>query len=179
MPVWLNFSSFVLFCFVFEHWTFIYYTSVDCVWFLLPYISLQSKWAWKSLKLGMSILFFFEDFRICSRLNNVNYSAWYVYKPLFGSSVATRRLACSEISLPIIEKMLKGSPGKGRTLHNLADGMTALAQLYAPYSHRARSFNQWQRALYPDFIMMYIRTHDRLNAWHVSPIHVSCVHLPL
>ena len=59
MPVWLYFLSF-LFCF----WTlnFIYYTSVSCVWFLLPYVSLQSNWAWKSLKLGMSILFFLWGF---------------------------------------------------------------------------------------------------------------------
>ena len=56
-PVWLYFSSFlfVLFCF----WTqnFIYYTSDSCVWFLLPYVSSQSNWAWKPLKLGLSILF--------------------------------------------------------------------------------------------------------------------------
>ena len=31
--------------------------------------------------------------------------------------------------------------------------MTALAQLYALHSHGARSFNQWQRALYPNFIV--------------------------
>ena len=47
--------------------------------------------------------FFYEDFRLCLRNNNVNYGAWHVYKPLFGSSVATCRLACSEISLPINE----------------------------------------------------------------------------
>ena len=61
MPVWLYFHHFcfVLFCF----WTlnFIYYTSVSCVWFLLPYVSLQSNWAWKSL-LGMFILFFLWGF---------------------------------------------------------------------------------------------------------------------
>ena len=33
--------------------------------------------------------------------------------------------------------------------------MTALAQFYALYSHRARSFNQWQRALYPNFIINF------------------------
>ena len=108
---------------------------------------------WKSLKLGTSC-FSFEDFRICSHFNNVNCGAWYVYKPLFSSSVATYRLACSEISLSIIGKKLKRSPGKGRTWYNLADGVTALAQLYALYSHRARSFNQWQRALYPNFIII-------------------------
>ena len=35
----------------------------------------------------------------------------------------------------------------------MADGVTALAQLYALYSHRARSFSQLQRALYPNFII--------------------------
>ena len=39
-----------------------------------------------------------------SRYNNVNYSAWHVYKPLFGTSVAICRPACSEISLSIDEK---------------------------------------------------------------------------
>ena len=34
------------------------------------------------------MLFLCEDFRLCSLYNNVNYGAWYVYKPLFGSSVA-------------------------------------------------------------------------------------------
>ena len=37
-------------------------------------------------------------FRSCSLYNNVNYGAWYDYKPLFGSSLAICRLACSEIS---------------------------------------------------------------------------------
>ena len=53
------------FCFVlFFFWTlnFIHYTSVSCVWLLVPYVSLQSNWAWKSLKLGMSILFFLWGF---------------------------------------------------------------------------------------------------------------------
>ena len=33
-------------------------------------------------------------------------------------------------------------------------------------------FNKFETSL-------YIRTHDCLNAWHASPIHVSCVHLLL
>ena len=111
MPVWLYFGHhfcFVLFCF----WTlnFVYYTSVSCVWFLLPYVSLK---IFKTR--NAYFVFSFEDFRICSRFNNVNYGAWYVCKPLFGSSVATYRLACFEISLSIIEKKLKRSSGKGRT----------------------------------------------------------------
>ena len=53
-------------------------------------------------------------------------------------SVATYRLACSEILLSINEKKLERSPEKGRTSYNLVDGLdgvTALAQLYALYSH--------------------------------------------
>ena len=38
-------------------------------------------------------VFFFKDFRFCLRYNNVKYCAWHVYKPLFGSSVATFWLA--------------------------------------------------------------------------------------
>ena len=41
----------------------------------------------------------FEDFRLCSSYNNVNYGTWHVYKTLFGSSNAICRLDCSEISL--------------------------------------------------------------------------------
>ena len=48
-------SSFVLICL----WilNYMYYTSVSFVWFLSPYVSLQSNWAWKPSKLGLSILF--------------------------------------------------------------------------------------------------------------------------
>ena len=94
------------------------------------------------------------DFRPCSLYNNVNYSAQHVYKPLFGYSVVTCRLTCSEMFLSINEKKkLERSPGKGRTQYNLTNGRTALAQLYvlvqiyALYSDRALSFNPWQRAL--------------------------------
>ena len=59
--------------------------------------------------------FLFEDFRLCSCFNNVNYGAWHVYKSLFGSAVATCRLNCSEISLSTIEKKLERSPRKGMT----------------------------------------------------------------
>ena len=44
-----------------------------------------------------------------------NYRAWHVYKPLFSSSIAICRLACSEISFSIKEKTPEKSPGKGRT----------------------------------------------------------------
>ena len=49
-------------CFVFWKWNFIYYTSVGYVWFLLPYVNMQSNWAWKPLKLGLSILFYLWGF---------------------------------------------------------------------------------------------------------------------
>ena len=89
-------------------------------------------------------VFFFKDFRLCLRYDNVKYCAWHVYKPLFGSSVATCRLACSEISLSFNEKKRERSPGNGLTWSNLADGVTTLALLfYVLYSNRARSFNQW------------------------------------
>ena len=82
-----------LFCLAFFFWTWNYicYTSVSWVWFLLPYVSLQSNWAWK-------------PFRLCLLYSNVNYGAWHVYKPLFGYSVATFRLTCSEMFLSINQK---------------------------------------------------------------------------
>ena len=76
----------VLFCFVrFCFWTrkCTYCMSVSCVWLYLPYVSLQSNWEWKP-----SFRLLFEDFCLWSRYNNINYGAWHVYKPLFGSSVA-------------------------------------------------------------------------------------------
>ena len=97
----------------------------------------------------------FEDFRLGSLSINVNYGAWHVYKPLFGSSVATCLLSCSDISLlSINEKKQERSVGNGRTYYNLADGVTVLAQLYVLYSDRARSFNPCQRALYLDLFMI-------------------------
>ena len=39
-------------------------------------------------------------------------------------------------------KKLVRSSGNGQTYYSLADGVTALSQLYALYSDRARSFNQ-------------------------------------
>ena len=71
------------------------------------------------------------------------------------------------------KKRLKRSPGKGRT-DNLADGVTALAHLYALYSDRAHSFNQWQRALYPNFIINLHRllaSHQREPGRNLSLLH--------
>ena len=80
-----------LFSFFFCIRNYRYYTSVSCVWLLLPYVSLQSNWAWKPSKLGLSISF----------------SLWVfssLLEPFFSSSVATCRLACSKISHSVKEK---------------------------------------------------------------------------
>ena len=72
-PSWLVWISTVMPGYIFHHscffflicfWTrkFIYYTSNSCVWFLLPFVDLQSKWAWKPLKLGLFILFYLWGF---------------------------------------------------------------------------------------------------------------------
>ena len=127
----------VLFCFVFEHW--------------------------KSLKLRMFISFFLWGFRICSCFNNVNYGARYVYKPLFDSSVATCRLtSVPKFHFQLLEKAKKKSRKSSNIVKLLADGMTASAQLYALYSYRARSFNQWQHAvseLYYNHLLPCIKKH--------------------
>ena len=162
MPLWLYFLSFLFCSVLFLNSNFIYYTSVSCVWFLLLFAcnltereNLQNS--------DCPFRFLFEDFRLCSRYNNVNYGAWHVYKPLFGCSVATSRLACFETSLSINEKNYrKVSEKVGQS--NLADNVTALAQLYGLYSHRARSLNQWQRALYPNVIINSHRARS-FNQW--------------
>ena len=60
-------------------------------------------------------------------------------------------------------KRAKKKSRKSSNIVQLADGVTAVAQLYALYSHRARSFNQWQHALYPNFIInwLYIRIYTK------------------
>ena len=115
MPLWLYFLSFLFCSVLFLNSNFIYYTTVSCVWSLIPFVSLQTNWAWKPSNSDCPFRFLFKDCRLCSRYNNVNYGAWHVYKRLFGCSVATCRLACFEISLSINEKKLEKSPGKGRT----------------------------------------------------------------
>ena len=67
----------------------------------------------------------------------------------FSSSVATCRLACSEISFSIDEKKLKRGPRKGRTKYNLADG--AVAQL-------SMLFTLMEHALQTNYSARYIRT---------------------
>ena len=47
----------VLLCFVFEHENLYTIRVLAMFEFLLPYVSLQSNWAWKPLELGMSISF--------------------------------------------------------------------------------------------------------------------------
>ena len=50
-------------------------------------------------------------------------------------------------------KKLVRSSGDGQAYYSFVDGMTALAELYVLYFVRASSFNRWQRALYPNFII--------------------------
>ena len=88
MPVWLYFSSF-LFCSVLFLNTKLYilYEYNLC----LIFITVRKLTIQLSVK-DCPFRFLFEDFRPHSRCNNVNYGAWHACKPLFGSSVATRRL---------------------------------------------------------------------------------------
>ena len=51
------FISFLFCSAFFLTWKYICYTSVSWVWFLLPYVSLQSIWAWKPSILGLPISF--------------------------------------------------------------------------------------------------------------------------
>ena len=54
----------------------------------------------------------------------------------------------------------------------MADGVTALAQLYA-----LRSFNQWQYALYPNFIIIFVRAHKRTWIYQCLSHEKSCYYL--
>ena len=116
MPVRLYFSSF-LFCSLLFFNTKLYILH-ECELCLI-FIIVRKLAIWtecENLKNSdCSFRFLFEDFRLYSRYNNVDYGAWHVHEPLFGSSVAICRLACSEISLSIKGKKLEKSPGKGRT----------------------------------------------------------------
>ena len=59
----------------------------------------------KTFKTPIVHFVFFAKIFVSSHFSSsANYRAWHVYKPLFGSSVATCRLAYSEISLPRNEK---------------------------------------------------------------------------
>ena len=159
----------VLFCFVFEYETVCTMREFSCVWFLLSYLSLLSDRAWKPSKSDCPLVFSLRNFRLCLRYNKVNYGAWHVYKHLFIFSVATCLLACYEISLSINEK-LERSPEKGQTYYHLEDGVTALAQFYALYFDRARSFNQWHVCyVYSNFIM----NKDRYMGRNLLKIHPS------
>ena len=60
-------------------------------WLVLAFalVRLRYKPSVKTFKTRIvHFVFHFEDFRLCAHHNNVNYGAWHVYKPLFGSSVA-------------------------------------------------------------------------------------------
>ena len=54
--------------------------------------------------LDSPLRFLFEDFHPCSCYNNINYCTWYFYKCLFGSSVATSWLTCSEFYFQLTKK---------------------------------------------------------------------------
>ena len=122
----------VLFCFVFEHETIytalvlavfdFYYRTYACN--LTECENLQNS--------DCPFPLLFEDFRLCSSYNNVNYGTWHVYKTLFGCSNAICRLDCSEISL---SKKKKKHGEKSRIWYNSADGMTAWARLYVLCIH--------------------------------------------
>ena len=121
----------VLFCFVFEHETIytalvlavfdFYYRTYACN--LTECENLQNS--------DCPFPLLFEDFRLCSRYNNVNYGAWHVYKPLFGFF---------KCYLPTwlfrnftFKKKKHGE--KSRIWYNSADGVTAWARLYVLYIH--------------------------------------------
>ena len=65
-PSWLVWILTVMPGYIFHHSCFfsVLFSKTDfcCVWFLLPYVHLQSNWAWKPLKLGLSILFYLWGF---------------------------------------------------------------------------------------------------------------------
>ena len=104
MPVRLYFSSFLFCSALFLNTEFyILYEWLLYILFL-PYLSLQSYWAWKPSKPGLSISFLFEDFRLCLRYSNLNYGAWHIHKPFFGSSVATCRLAFPKFHFQLMKK---------------------------------------------------------------------------
>ena len=128
MPAWLYFSSFPFcsvrfFCFLTRH--LINYTSVNCLWFLLSSVSLQSNWAWKTLKFGLWNL-----------LRNFILNSWKRKK----ARVVRERVGHEQFC-------------------GWCDGELVLAELFTLYSDRTRSFNQWHRALDPNFIITWSIAH--------------------
>ena len=80
--------------------------------FDLPYVSLYNLTERRNLEhMDCPFSFLFENF-VSAHFFKRQEGAWHVYKPLFGTSVVTCRLACSEISLSINEKKLERSPRK-------------------------------------------------------------------
>ena len=71
MPAWLNFS--------------LYTTWVLAVFEFITVCKLTNLTKHENLQnLYSPFCILVEDFRLCSHYNNINYSAWHVYKPLFG-----------------------------------------------------------------------------------------------
>ena len=98
-----------------RHTSFKVYTRLkkDCFPVFIP----NQNWAtcfFNSLQMHTPRLpFTLTDFSfVRSCYTNVNYRAWHVYKPLFSSSVASNRLACSEIFLSINKNKAGVTPGK-------------------------------------------------------------------
>ena len=117
---------------------------LSSVWSILPNVSLQSNWAWKpsNSDCPLSFLWWFSSLLTLY----VNYCVWYVYKPLFGSSIAPCRLAYSENLLFWLTKKNRenSEPMNG---HCANWQMAWLAQLRVLYYNKTRSFNQWQRVI--------------------------------
>ena len=63
-------------------------------------------------------------------------------------------------------KKAKKKSRKRSNIVQLADGVTALAQFYALYSHRAHSFDQWQRVISE---LYYNSTYNELTSLFTSP----------
>ena len=148
---------------------------MSCVCFLLPHISLQSNWAWNPFKLGLSILF-----------------------SLWGFSTLTWRLACLQILVWFLRcylpsrlfrnftfnyrKKAREKPWKGRTYYNLADGVTASAQLHAlyfPYGNFfpslnliANGFISWLALLSSHLLYLDWGKYDYI--YKQSSLHITC-----
>ena len=94
MPVWLYFSSF-LFCSLLFFNTKLYILH-ECELCLI-FIIVRKLAIWtecENLKNSdCSFRFLFEDFRLYSRYNNVDYGAWHVHEPLFWPTRLFRNFA--------------------------------------------------------------------------------------
>ena len=74
----------------------------------------------------------FEDFRLCSSYNNVNYGTWHVYKLCL-----VLLMLFADLTVPKFhfQKKKKKHGEKSRIWYNSADGVTAWARLYVLCIH--------------------------------------------